>query len=117
MLAGSSRVGAALLAIFGVTLALLALPSTDEEDDRPRKRPTLIVTPEAIVVRDARGMRSWHFDDLADVTPYADGETNGILVVRRDGKRDFIDTAFFERGERVGDTIGRCRQLRTALRA
>ncbi len=117
VLAGSSRVAAALLAIFGVALALLAVPGTNEEDERPSKRPTLIVTPDAIVVRDARGMRCWHFDDLAEVTSYADGEVDGILLVRRNGKRDFIDTAFFERGEKVGDTIGRRRQLRTALRA
>jgi hypothetical protein len=111
----ASRVGAALLALAGVVLTLWALPTHAEEDDRPRKQPTLLVTADGIVVRDSRGMRSWHFDDLAEVGPYTHSDSQGLLIVRKNGKRDFVDTTPFERGEKVGDAVGRRWRLRTAL--
>jgi hypothetical protein len=117
VLAGVSKVGAALLALCGVVLTVIALPTTADENEPPRKRPTLLLTAEAIVVRDSRGMRSWYFDDLTDVMPYADLEVKGLLVIRKNGKRDFIDTDFFERGEKVGDAIGHRLKLRAALRS
>jgi hypothetical protein len=117
MIANVSKVGTALLALGGVVLTLCALPTKAEGDDRPRKRPTLLLTSDAIVVRDARGMRSWQFDDLQAVLPYADLDGRGLIVIRRDGKRDFIDTDFFERGEKVGDAIGHRLKLRAALRS
>jgi hypothetical protein len=116
LIAGLTNIGAALLALCGVALTVLALPTRSEEDDRPRKQPMLLLTPEAIAVRDTRGMRSWQFDELEDVLPFVDRDTRGIVVVRKDGKRDFIDTAFFERGEKVGDALVRRLQLRSALR-
>jgi hypothetical protein len=33
--------------------------------------------------------------------------TLGLLVVRKNGARDFIDTMAFERGDRVPELIGR----------
>lgn len=117
VLAGLTNIGAVLLALCGVALTVLALPTrTEEDDDRPRKQPMLLLTADAIAVRDDRGMRSWQYDDLADVFPFTDRDIRGIIVVRKNGKRDFIDTAFFERGEKVGDAIVRRLQLRAALR-
>jgi hypothetical protein len=114
VIAGVSKMGAALLALSGVALALGAIP-TKSEEDRPRKPPTLVVTPEGIVVRDENGMRYWHFDDLADAKPYADQTTSGLLIVRKNGKRDFVDTTLFERGEKVRDAIGHWLKVRAAL--
>jgi hypothetical protein len=60
-----------------------------------------------MIVRDAEGLRYWHFEDLIDVQPFIHIQTLGLLVLRRDGKRDFIDTTFFERGEKVRELVGR----------
>ena len=114
VIAGVSKMGAALLALAGVALALGAIPTRSEEE-RPRKPLTLVVTPDGIVVRDENGMRYWHFDDLADASPYADQTMSGLLIVHKNGKRDFIDTAAFERGEKVRDAIGHWLKVRAAL--
>jgi len=114
VIAGVSKIGAALLALAGVALALGAIP-TKPEEDRPRKRPTLVVTSEGIVVRDEHGMRYWHFDDLEEASPYADQTMSGVLIVRKNGKRDFVDTTAFERGEKVRDAIGHWLKVRAAL--
>jgi hypothetical protein len=102
-----SRAGVALLALVGVAFAVGALPTRPDVDEQPTKRPTLLLTAEGLIVRDDCGLRTWSFDDLADVRPYMHLRTLGLLVVRKDGKRDFIDTMAFERGDRVPELIGR----------
>jgi len=102
-----SRVGVALLALVGVAFAVGALPTRPDVEEAPTKRPTLLLTVEGLIVRDDCGLRTWSFDDLADVRPYMHLRTLGLLVVRKDGKRDFIDTMAFERGDRVPELIGR----------
>jgi hypothetical protein len=102
-----SRVGVALVALVGVAFAVGAIPTRPDLDEAPVKRPTLLLTTEGLIVRDDSGLRQWHFDDLADVRPYMHFRTLGILVVRKNGKRDFIDTMAFERGDKVPELIGR----------
>ena len=97
----------ALLALVGVAFAVGALPTRPDVEEAPTKRPTLLLTVEGLIVRDDCGLRTWSFDDLADVRPYMHLRTLGLLVVRKDGKRDFIDTMAFERGDRVPELIGR----------
>jgi hypothetical protein len=101
-----SRVGVALLALVGVAFAVGALPTRPDLEEPPTKRPTLLLTTEGLIVRDDSGLRHWSFDDLADVRPYMHLRTLGLLVVRKDGKRDFIDTMAFERGDSVRELIG-----------
>ena len=96
-----------LLALVGVALAVGSLPTKPDSDTAPSKSPTLVLTQEGMIVRDADGLRYWEFDELADVRPYLHGPTLGLLVLRKNGKRDFVDTTFFERGERVRELIGR----------
>lgn len=114
LIAGVGKPGIAILALIGVALAIGAVPTKpdDDADEAPRKRPTLVVTPEGIVVRDDYGMRYWHFDDVEGVSPYIHQMSLGVLVLRKDGKRDFIDTTFFERGDKVRDVIGTRLRLR-----
>jgi hypothetical protein len=102
-----SRAGVALLALVGVAFAVGALPTRPDVDEPPSKRPTLLLTIEGLIVRDDQGLRYWSFEDLADVRPYMHLRTLGLLVVGKDGKRDFIDTMAFERGDRVPELIGR----------
>jgi hypothetical protein len=102
-----NRVGVALLALVGVALAVGAIPTRPDVDEAPTKRPTLLLTTEGLIVRDDCGLRQWNFDDLADVRPYMHVRTLGLLVVRKNGARDFIDTMAFERGDRVPELIGR----------
>jgi hypothetical protein len=116
VIAGASKMGAALLGLAGVALALGAIPTKrEEEDERPRKPTTLVVTSEGIVVRDENGMRYWLFDDMSDARPYSDRTTSGLLIVRKNGKRDFVDTTLFERGEKVRDAVGHWLKVRAAL--
>jgi hypothetical protein len=105
--AGLRPAAVPLLALVGVALAVGALPTKSDSDSPPTKSPTLVLTQEGMIVRDGEGLRYWHFEDLADVRPYLYGQTLGLLVLRKDGKRDFVDTTFFERGERVRELIGR----------
>ena len=103
-----------LLALIGVGLTVGALPTLPDFATVRAKRPTLLVTQEGIIVRDEEGLRSWDFDDLATVRPYIHRQTLGILIVRKSGDRDFLDTTFFERGEKVREMIGRRLKLTEA---
>jgi hypothetical protein len=103
-----------LLALIGVGLTVGALPTLPDFATARPKRPTLLVTQEGIIVRDEEGLRSWDFDDLATVRPYIHRQTLGILIVRKSGDRDFLDTTFFERGEKVREMIGRRLKLTEA---
>jgi hypothetical protein len=103
-----------LLALIGVGFVVGALPTLPDSDTPRAKRPTLVLTQEGIIVRDEQGLRSWDFDDLATVRPYIHRQTLGILIVRKNGDRDFLDTTFFERGEKVREMIGRRLKLTEA---
>jgi hypothetical protein len=103
-----------LLALIGVGLVVGSLPTLPDPETVRAKRPTLVLTQEGIIVRDEQGLRSWDFDDLATVRPYIHRQTLGILIVRKNGDRDFLDTTFFERGEKVREMIGRRLKLTEA---
>jgi hypothetical protein len=104
---GAGREAAVLLGIVAAILLVMAIPSALDPEEVGHKRPTLVVTPRGMIVRDAGGLRSWRFDELSDVLPcmHADGE--GLLLVRRDGSREFLDCLTFRRGERLAEMIGR----------
>ena len=106
-LAGLSRPPIALLALATIALAVMALPPEPDPESVGRKRPTLVLTPNGMIVRDACGLRSWSFDDLADVRPFLHQQRIGLLILKRDGSRQFVDTLSFKRGEKVNELIGR----------
>jgi hypothetical protein len=60
-----------------------------------------------MIVRDTSGLRSWCFDDLVDVRPFLHQQRIGLLIAKRDGSREFVDTLLFKRGEKVNELIGR----------
>jgi hypothetical protein len=66
-----------------------------------------VVTPRGMIVRDDEGLRTWRFDELAEVVPYLHANGEGLLLVRRDGKREFLDNRLFRRGEHLPELIGR----------
>ena len=104
---------AALLALLGVVLALGAIP-TIRGDERPTKRPTLVITQTGMIVRGVHGLANFSFDDIANIHALNHEPHVGLLVIRRDGKRFFIDTGSFERGGEVSVLVGRRLASRTA---
>ena len=105
--AGAGRPGTALLALATLALTIQALPPERDPEQARQKRPTLVVTANGVIVRDGSGLRSWSFEDLADVRPFLHQQRIGLLFARRDGSREFVDTLSFERGEKVNELIGR----------
>lgn len=107
MIYGVARPGAALLALIGLAFTVAAFPTKEEPGSAPVKRPTLVLTQEGMIVRDSNGLRTWRFDELTEVTPYLHYRSLGLLLVCRDGRRDFLDTQLFERGDKVRELLGR----------
>ena len=105
--AALNRPSIALLALATLALIIQALPPERDPETARYKRPTLVVTPNGVIVRDGSGLRSWTFEDLVDVRPYLHQQRIGLLLAKRDGSREFVDTLSFERGETVTELIGR----------
>jgi hypothetical protein len=106
-LVGTARPLVALLALAGVALTVGAFPTKPDEDEPPSKRATLVLTPTGMILRDASGLQTWRYEDLLHVSPFVHELTLGLLVIRRNGRREFLDTASFERGEKVRELLGR----------
>ena len=106
-ISGGSHIGTVLVALIAVSLSVGAIPTRPDVEVPPTKRPTLLLTPSGLIIRDDQGLRQWFFEDLADVRPHLHLRSIGLLVVRKDGTRDFIDTTLFDRGEKVQELIGR----------
>jgi len=105
--AGLSRPPTAVLMLAAIALAILAMPPERDPEQARQKRPTLVLTATGMIVRDACGLRSWSFDELEDVRPFLHQQRIGLLIAKRDGSRQFVDTLSFERGEKVNELIGR----------
>jgi len=97
----------ALLALITGIFVVLATRTEPESDEHPRKPPRLIVTPRGMIVRDDDGLRSWRFEELAEVVPYLHTTGEGLLLVGRDGSREFLDNRLFRRGEQLPGVIRR----------
>jgi len=106
-IAGLSRPPIAILALAAIALFVQSLPPEQDPQVKRQKRPTLVVTQSGMIVRDGWGLRSWSFDELEDVRPFLHQQRIGLLIAKRDGSRQFVDTLSFERGEKVNELIGR----------
>lgn len=105
LLTGVGRELVALLALISGIFVVLATPTDAEADDPKHKPPTLVVTPRGMIVRDDDGLRTWRFAELAEVVPYLHTTGEGLLIVSRDGSREFFDNRLFSKGEQVLEVI------------
>jgi hypothetical protein len=104
---GVPREPVALLALTTAMLALSATRTAPEPEEARQKRPTLVLTPTGMIVRDAHGLRSWQFEEVADVrTCICQGQA-GMVVVLRNGSLHFVDNLLFARGEHLSGLIRR----------
>ena len=67
-----------------------------------------------MIVRGVHGLATFSFDEIADIHALNHEPHVGLLVIRRDGKRFFVDTGSFERGGEVSVLVGRRLASRTA---
>jgi hypothetical protein len=115
LLGGPDLVGA-LLILTAAMFTIVATPTIKnehEEDTRPIKRHVMVVTTEAIIVRDAWGLRSWRFEDLAEIAASSYDHRPYMVLIKRDGSRHALDYLNFQRPEQLRQTIDRQLRLKT----
>ena len=111
-IAGVSREPIGMLVLTTAMLALSATRTEPQGEEARNKRPTMVLTTTGIIVRDASGLRSWQYDEIADVRTCVCQGQIGIMVVLATGAMHFIDNLSFARGEHVGGLIRRHLQPR-----
>jgi hypothetical protein len=114
---GAGRFVVMLLVLAGTALALLAMPTARESHEQAAvKRPVIVVTPHALVMRDEWGLRVWRFEDLTSVSAAVHEQRPQLVLVCRDGKRHLVDCLRFRHGERVREVVDqRLRSLGTQI--
>jgi hypothetical protein len=111
-IAGVAREPCAMLVLTTAMLAISATRTAPEGDEARHKRPTMVLTTTGMIVRDASGLRSWQYEDIADVrTCVCQGQV-GIVVVLTNGSLHFVDNLLFTRGEQLSGLIRRHLQPR-----
>ena len=115
LLGGPDLVGA-LLILTAAMFTIIATPTVkeaDADDNRPAKRHVMVVTSEGLIVRDAWGLRSWRFEDLADIGASSYEHRPYMVLIHRDGSRHALDYLYFQRPEQLREVIGHRLRLRT----
>jgi hypothetical protein len=115
LLGGPDLVGA-LLVLTAAMFTIVATPTLKEpadEEPRPIKRHVMVVTSEAIIVRDAWGLRSWRFEDLAEIAASSYEHRPYIVLIKRDGSRHALDYLSFQRPEQLRQVIDTRLRLKT----
>ena len=115
VLGGPDLVGA-LLILTAAMFTIVATPTVKEEgeeDTRPVKKHVMVVTPEGLIVRDAWGLRSWRFEDLADIAASSYEHRPYMVLIQRDGTRHALDYLSFQRPEQLRRVIDRRLRLKT----
>ena len=78
----------ALLLLGAGVAAVAGTPTTPEPEATPRKRPVMVVTQTGLIVRGDWGVKTWRFEDLADIVAGVDTERRPMLELRdKDGTR------------------------------
>jgi hypothetical protein len=107
---GTNNVVIALMVLIAAMFTVIATPTIRAPGDQPApapKRHVMVVTPEGLIVRDAWGLRSWRFEDLAEVVSSTYEHRPYFVLIERDGTRHAVDYLCFQRGERLREVIGR----------
>jgi hypothetical protein len=109
---GASREPVGMLVLVTAMLAISATGTEADPIEARQKRPAMVLTANGMIVRDSSGLRSWQYDDIADVrTCVCQGQV-GIVVVLRSGQMHFVENLLFARGEHVSGLIRRHLQPR-----
>ena len=109
---GASREPVGMLVLVTAMLAISATRAEADPAEARQKRPAMVLTTLGMIVRDASGLRSWQYDEIADVrTCVCQGQV-GIVVVLRNGQMHFVENLLFARGEHVSGLIRRHLQPR-----
>lgn len=103
----------ALLLLTAGLLALRAMPTLPEDENRDPKRQVLVITRFGIIVRDLSGLRRWRFDELRDVVAGIHGERPFLTFIDRDGKRHTVDCAAYRHGERARRVVSARLRVKT----
>jgi hypothetical protein len=114
--AGGPDLVSALLILTAAMFTIVATPTLkapSEEDARPIKRHVMVVTSEGIIVRDAWGLRSWRFEDLAEVAASSYEHRPYMVLIQRDGSRHALDYLNFQRPEQLRQVIDHRLRLKT----
>ena len=115
LLGGPDLVGA-LLVLTAAMFTIIATPTVkeaDDEDNRPAKRHVMVVTSEGLIVRDAWGLRSWRFEDLAEIAASSYEHRPYMVLIKRDGSRHALDYLSFQRPEQLRQAIDTRLRLKT----
>lgn len=112
--AGWGRAPVALLLLLAASLALRAIPTLPEDENRDPKRQVLVVTSAGLIVRDADGLRSWRFEELREVVASAsvDDPHPYLNLIDASGQRHTVDCSAYRRGERVRRVVAARLQVR-----
>jgi hypothetical protein len=103
--AGWGRAAVVLLLLMGLALALSALPTLSEDENRDPKRQVLVITASGLIVRDDSGLRSWRFEDLTDVVAGIRDSQPYLKLIDHQGKRHIVGCAAYRKGERARRAI------------
>ena len=115
LLGGPDLMGA-LLVLTAAMFTIVATPTLKEPGDgEPRqiKRHVMVVTSEAIIVRDAWGLRSWRFEDLSEIAASSYEHRPYMVLIQRDGTRHALDYLSFQRPEQLRQVIDTRLRLKT----
>jgi len=105
--AGGPRLLALLLLVAAALTAVLSTPTVAEDDGEgaAARKQVLIVTPRGLIGRDHSGLRSWRFEELANVFTGGHAGRPHLVLVERSGARHTIDHLRFADGERLLEVI------------
>ena len=115
LLGGPDLMGA-LLVLTAAMFTIVATPTLKDPADgeaRQVKRHVMVVTSEAIIVRDAWGLRSWRFEDLSEIAASSYEHRPYMVLIQRDGTRHALDYLSFQRPEQLRRVIDRRLRLKT----
>jgi hypothetical protein len=110
--AGATREPVAMLVLTTAMLAISATRTAPEPTEPLHKRPTIVLTPTGMIVRDESGLRTWQFEEIADVRACVCQGRVGMIVASRDGSLHFLENLLFTRGEHLSGVIRRHLQPR-----
>jgi hypothetical protein len=110
-LAGVGRIPLTLLAIGVGILAVRATPTLQDKVDLVCKRQVMVVTGVGLIVRDASGLRTWRFEDLAEVVAGIFDHRAYLDLIDQHGTHHTIEYFGFRRAERIRRVISQ--RLRT----